>query len=68
MPKIGEILSEHCLTRVEDVAVAGARDDLSVVGAGQELGREYVGTVNGLHVLNDAPGHREIRIRKPIVL
>ena len=49
-------LCEECLTRVEDVAVPGARDDLPVVGAGQEFGREYIGPVNSLHVLYDAPG------------
>ena len=53
---MGEIPSEHCLTSVEDVAVPGARDDLPVVGAGQEFGREYIGPVNSLHVLYDAPG------------
>ena len=52
-------LEEGRLTSVEDVAVAGARDDLPVVCAGQELGRKYVGAVNSLHVLNNSPGQRK---------
>ena len=45
----------QCLTGVEDVAVAGAGNDLPVIGAGQELGRKDVGSVNGLHVFHNAP-------------
>ena len=43
------------LTSVEDVAITGAGHDLLVIGAGQELGRKYVGSVNGLHVFHNAP-------------
>ena len=49
----------QCLTGVEDVAVAGAGNDLPVIGAGQELGRKDVGPVDGLHVFHNAPA-REI--------
>ena len=51
----------QCLTGVEDVAVACAGHDLPVIGAGQELGRKDVGSVNGLHVFHNAPARDMVK-------